>query len=558
MTRLTRVTLNRIKQLPRVATVWEGDRRSVGGLIDEDPSLRQRGTEASDCILWIDSGQGAVRGLTIVPADSGYEPIVRTLLQAIESPQGGLNPARPKKIVVRDREIQFYLRGILQDLDIAIDYAPELPMIDHLFDALQHPGGISEAELPPRYSEALIDTAMDIWDLSPWNSLNEQQILAIELNAWDVDTLYVSMLGMAGVEYGLLMYRSLESLKQFRERVLQGQNSPKQMQEAFLEQDCLFLNFELYDDPTYSSQGQPVAWLANAPEAVQPDFGSIHPLEGLRSCLADEEAMTFLVAMEAVKRFFTKHHHRLERSPFPALQGNYRIPNPASANGSKTLNVTVKTLPDVTAELLAETEQALDDTDPPLSQFPAQFPVLRDDYVPEGSLIVLTQFQRDWLDRLQNASTVTYQASTRQLPPDLNTLPVVLIQTSRPKGKALIENLQQAQGVQSVCFNPGNDPFSGLGFELGLLQTGDDELHLFAEYETNSITDRQLLERWQAWQQDSSGFCGVVIAGGVTGNAKGNPGLKDIIGVFETHYRSSNDLNLPPLLLQYMADLDAD
>ena len=110
--------------------------------------------------------------------------------------------------MVRDREIQFYLRGVLQDLDIAIDYAPELPMIDHLFDALQHPGGISEAELPPRYSEAMIDKAMDIWDLSPWNSLNEQQILAIELNAWDVETLYVSMLGMAGVEYGLLMYRS--------------------------------------------------------------------------------------------------------------------------------------------------------------------------------------------------------------------------------------------------------------------------------------------------------------------------------------------------------------
>lgn len=134
----------------------------------------------------------------------------------------------------------------------------------------------------------------------------------------------------------------------------------------------------------------------------------------------------------------------------------------------------------------------------------------------------------------------------------------MLIQTSRPKGKALVENLQQAQGIQSVCFNPGSDPFSGLGFALGLLQTGDDELHLFAEYETNSPTDRQLLERWQIWQEVSSGFCGVVIAGGVTGNAKGNPGLKDIIGVFETHYRTPEELNLPPLLLQYMADFEQD
>lgn len=554
MTRLTRVTLNRIKQLPRVASIWEGDRRSVGGLIDDDLSLRQRGAEASDCILWVDSSQGAVRGFTLVPSDSGYEPIVRTLLQAIENPQGSLTPARPKKIVVRDREIQFYLRGALQDLDIAIDYAPDLPMIDHLFDALHHPSGLSEAELPPRFSQALLDKAMEIWDLSPWNSLNEQQLLAIELNAWDIDTLYVSMLGMAGVEYGLLMYRSLESLKQFRERVLQGQRSPKQMQEAFLEQDCLFLNFELYDDPAYSESVQPAVWLANAPEAIQPDFGSIHPLEGLRNCLADEEAMTFLVAMEAVKRFFTKHRDQLERPPFLGLQGSYRIPNPASSNGSKTLKVTVKTLPEVTEELLAETEVALRDTPSVLSDVP----ILRDDYVPEGSLIVLTQFQRTWLDYLRHHGAVIYQSCLQDFAPDIEQLPVVLIQTSRPKGKTLIENLQQAQGVKAVCFNPGNDPFSGMGFELGLLQTGDSELHLFAEYETDSPTDRQLLDRWHHWQQGSDGICGVVIAGGVTGNAKGNPGLKDILGVFEARFCSSQDLNLPPLLLQYMADWDKE
>lgn len=554
MTRLPRVTLNRIKQLPRVSNIWEGDRRSVGGLIDADQALQQRGTEASDCILWVDSGQGAVRGLTIVPADSGYEPIVRTLLQAIENPQGSLSPARPRKIIVRDREIQFYLRGALQDLDITIDYAPDLPMIDHLFDSLQHPGGLSEVELPPRFSEAMIENAMDIWDLSPWNSLNEQQILAIEINAWDIETLYVSMLGMAGVEYGLLMYRSLESLKQFRERVLQGQKSPKQMQEAFLEQDCLFLNFELYDDPAENASNQPAAWLANAPEAVQPDFGSIHPLEGLRSCLADEEAMTFLVAMEAIKRFFSKHQTRLERPPFQALKGSYRIPNPASTNGSKTLTVTVKTLPEVTAELLAETEIALGEPPDVL----ADFPVLRDDYVPEGSLIVLTQFQRSWLDYLRESSTVTYHTQLEGPSPPLDPLPVVLIQTSRPKGKTLIKHLEQAQGVKAVCFNQGNDPFSGLGFELGLIQTGDQELHLFAEYETNSPGDRQLLERWQQWQQTSNGCCGVVIAGGVTGSAKGNPGLKDILGVFEARCSSSQDLNLPPLMLQYMADWDED
>lgn len=557
MTSLNRITIDRLKRLPRVASVWEGDRRSVGGLMDDDSGLRARHTETSDCILWVDSSHGAVRGLTIVPTSCGYEPIVRTLIQAIEAPQGSLPPARPQKIVVSDREIQFYLRGALQGLDIGIDYAPELPLIDELFNALQQSAEMTEAELPPRYAEAMIDRAMEIWELAPWHSLNEQQVLAVEINAWDVETLYVSMLGMGGVEYGLLMYRSLDSLKKFRQRVLSGQRSPKQMQEAFLEQDCLFLNFELFDDEPFAQEPQPVSWLGAAPEAVQPDFGSIHPLEGMRSQLVDEEGATFLVAMEAISRFVKRYRTQLEKPPLRTLQGNYKIANPEKNGGSSQLKVTVKTLPEVTAELLAETEEALGD-----APSPTRFPVLRDDYVPEGAIIILTQFQRQLLTTVGLDPMVTLQRragspshnGTEESP----SLPVVLIQTSRPKAKTLIQQLQQAQGVQAVCFNPGSDPFSGEAFELGLLQTGDGELHLFAEYETNGSADRHLLERWHGWQSECHGACAVVIASGITGNAKGNPGVKDILGIFEARCKTPKELHLPPLMLQYAAEWELD
>ena len=556
MTRLNRITLDRLKRLPRVASVWEGDRRSVGSLMDEEQGLRSRETEHSDCILWVDSSHGAVRGLTIVPTSSGYEPVVRTLLQAIEAPQGNLSPARPQKIVVSDREIQFYLRGALQGLDIAIDYAPELPLIDELFNALQQSAEMTEAELPPRYAEAMIDKAMEIWELAPWHSLNEQQVLAVELNAWDIETLYVSMLGMGGVEYGLLMYRSLDSLKQFRQRVLMGQQSPKQMQEAFLEQDCLFLNFELFDDEPLPDAPQPVSWLAAAPEAVQPDFGSIHPLEGMRSQLADEEGATFLVAMEAIQRFVTRYRAQLEKPPLKNLQGNYKIPNPEKNSRSATLKVTVKTLPEVTAELAAETDQAMADS--PLGLLP-DFPVLRDDYVPEGAIIILTQFQRQMLNTLRLDPAIAFQGqATPNGTADALALPVILIQTSRPKAKKLIQQLQQAQGVKAVCFNPGNDPYSGDAFELGLMQTGDGELHLFAEYETNGSTDRHLLERWQTWQRDCDGACAVIIASGITGSSKGKPGMKDIVGIFEAHCRTPQDLHLPPLMLQHATEWELE
>jgi hypothetical protein len=105
-----------------------------------------------------------------------------------------------------------------------------------------------------------------------------------------------------------------------------------------------------------------------------------------------------------------------------------------------------------------------------------------------------------------------------------------------------------------VCFNPGRDPFNGTSFELGLLQTGDGELHLFAEYDDGPGPDQQHLARWDQWQKASQGCCAVVITSGITGQAKGNPSIKDIIGVFETRHRTPADLNLPPLLLQYAAE----
>jgi hypothetical protein len=554
MTRLTRPTLNRLKQLPRVASVWEGDRRTVNGLLEEEFSLQPRGEESSDCILWVDSHQDVVRGWAIVPSESGYEPIVRTLLQAIEHPHGSASPARPQRIVVRDREIQFYLRGALQGLDIAIDYAPELPLIDRMFYAMQQSNGLATAELPERYQDAMVDQAMEIWELSPWNSLNEQQILAVELNQWDVETLYVSMLGMGGVEYGMLFYRSLDSLKQFRERVLTGQQSPKQMQEAFLEQDCLYLNFQLFDEAPTPSTASPGRWLSPAPEAVNPEFGSIHPLEGLRHELADEEGAVFLVAMEAIQRFFKKYRTQLEKPHFSELKGNYRIANPESHHKKSYVSVTVKTLPDVTQELMDQADTLWDEEATTIPNFP----VLRDDYVPEGALIILRQYEPERLAKLHQNSAIHCQTNGAMLAAKAAKIPTVLIQTSRPKARTLVQNLCKADGIQGVCFNPGNDPFSSHAFELGLLQTGDGELHLFAEYETSTPADRHILNAWNSWQRQSANKCYVMIAGGVSGKAKGNPSDKDILAIFEAHCRTPEELNLPPLLLQYVADWDLD
>lgn len=528
----------------------------------------EEGDGKGDCILWVDGTQGMVRSISVVPSNTGHEAVVRALMQAMEHPQGAGDPARPQKIVVRDREIQFFLRGALQNLDIAIDHVPDLPLIDDIFEGILRQPEDNGPSLPDTYAAPLNEKAVQIWEDAPWHYLNEQQILAIELKRWDIDTLYVSVLGMAGVEYGLLLYRSLDSLKQFRQKVLAAEQSPKQMQQAFLEQDCLFLNYELLDDEDEDDDESGIEqflpshlrWLKPAPSAIEPEFGSLHPLEGLRTTLAEEEAASMLVAIEALHRFLQKYHRRLDTASIPELEGRFRIPDPTVGGKPTLLSVTVKTLPAVAAELIAETDEALS-TRMGMGDMGGLMPVLRDDLVPEGALIIFRLASWVWLAYLRASSTVyrpAHQPAYDVTQSDQSEkLPIVLIQTSRPKAQALIAQLQQAQDIAAICLNPGTDPMGGEDYELGLFSMGNGEFQLFAEYMRGDAMDDRSIEMWHQWEQEFGGRCGVVIASGVTGVSKGNPREQDLLAFFETRSLPPQDLNLRPLQLQFAMDWDS-
>jgi len=90
------------------------------------------------------------------------------------------------------------------------------------------------------------------------------------------------------MEYGILLYRSEQSLKRFRASVLTEEESPE-LEEAFLKQDCCFLTFEGTNEDEDEDEDE-IIDLAELPlSEIEPSFGNIHPLEGLRSVLYEEE-----------------------------------------------------------------------------------------------------------------------------------------------------------------------------------------------------------------------------------------------------------------------------
>ncbi|PZD75043.1 hypothetical protein C1752_00147 [Acaryochloris thomasi RCC1774] len=530
MTVLNPATVRRLNKLQQTTDVWEGDRRPLPGSLLGAGEL---GT--SDWVVWADPTH-VVRAMDLVPAANGLEALVRTLIMAMESPQGPAQPARPCAVLVCDREIQFYLRGALQDLNIQVNYAPKLPLIDDICQELQTMMSVAPPPLPSSYGEPLLRAAATVWSDAPWTQLADHQILEISLDHGDLRTLYVSIMGLLEAEYGLLFYRTEASLRQFRQQMMTAV-SPDEIEAIFLHQDCLFLNFDVED----ASSSETLTGNLEQ-DGFEPIFGSIHPLEGMRAFLDEEEVLSLTVALDAFHRFWQRHGHKLEPDQFPEVSGRYKIRSP-QIDGAESISysVRVKTRPQLASELWASGFSAEEITDS-LSESP----ILRQDLIPEKAFFSLGMIPWEIVEILR-LSALHYQPGKVTVAGD--GLPMMMVQTSRPKAKAMIKTLKAGGGIAGLGFNPGESPFDNQGFDLGLIKTADQQLQLFGEYSNGDPVHQRAKRKWNQRCKKTKGWCGFVIAQGGTGKSRGQPTLNDLVALFEVRFLSTKDFDLGTLQL---------
>jgi hypothetical protein len=485
-----------------------------------------------ELIVWVDGVEGVVRSMEVVNATMGTEAIVRALIKAMEAPQPPSHPARPQKIIVSDRQLQFYLRGVLQDLEIVIDYVPELPIVDELFHRFTDMAGANTPKLPRKYLDLLKATAREIWELAPWSMLADYEAISIELNRWDINKFYISVMGMLGMEYGVLLYRSVESLRRFRAMALDRDES-MEMESAFLSQDCIFVTFDAITPNLERDLGTLSA------KAIEPNFGNIHPMEGMRPFLYEEEAIATQIALVALKGFITAFRKQLQADDLPNLSKRIEVTLPDT---NAIERVTVETLPELSQELL-KMHLAMGEDDDEFDPLAVQ---LREDLIPDNSFISLGVMPWDRVEIIRQAP-IYHQVS--KVKPVGDGLPIILIQTTRPKAMEIIERIQQAGGLQGIGFNPGADPDEGNNYDLGILQLADGEMQLFGEFYNDSAVHIEAKKKWHQRSKKTQGYCGLIVATGLTGKARGNPGIKETISFLETRFLSDEELGLGMLEL---------
>lgn len=552
MSILPQTTQRRLKKIPQVpGVVWEGDRRSLLGM---KTTMEPDSEGPEECVIWVDGSEGFVRAMDVVSVDAGPEAIVRTFLRAIETPHRPAKPARPQKIVVRNKEIHFFLRGVLQNLDIDIELIPELPLIDELFRGFEEMNHSRPPALPATQEAVLKKIALEIWEEGPWYVLADYDILSIKINQWGVDTLYACVMGMLGREYGVILYRSLDSLKQFRLAALE-KKSLEQLEKAFLSQDCWFLSYESIEDLEPDEEDD-IIDLASLPVSeIRPVFGSVHPYEGIRPYLDEEEAIAVNVALQSLARFFRNTHDELAEETIQAISKRFRISLISDSQTQETISTTVSTLPDLSSEFLAILEQTEDDDDEDDEDFDFEDEdeddedtfSLKEDLIPDNSFLSLGMIPWEMHEQIKTRPQIYYQGQT--FPQKGDGMPIIMVQTSRPKAKEIIQRIQMGGGLKAICFNPGEDPFTDVTYDLGILQLGNGDFYLFGEFVGDEPEHIKARRNWESRCQKSKGFCGLIIAMGVTGSSRGNPQLTDMLALFETQVMKSKDLDLGVLQL---------
>lgn len=535
MTSLPETTKHRLKRIPQIPHVWEGDRRAIMGMMENlEPDLIDNG----ECIIWVDGSEGFVRSMDVMRTKTGPEVMVRTLLKAIENPHNPAQPARPQKIVVKDRELQFFLRGALQGLDIIVDYQSELPLLDELWQNFQSMETDIDENISVELLEALEKIAIsEIWHKQPWHLLSEEEIIKIDINQWNIDSLYGCVMGMLGQEYGVILYRTLDSMKTFRQQVIDLAESADEgeLEAIFLQQDCWFINFSQEDEDSFSE---------NNIDAI---FGSIHPYEGIRPLKEEEEIYPIFMAIQALGLFLSECEEELSQSQIDLVSREYTLNLPLQHS---KLKINVSTTPELTKEL----EELFGGDDDDFDDDDDDSPDINDTLIPEGTLVSFSHINSDFFNLLQDKSynnipVKLFEKIKNKVAKSF--FPIIVLQTTRPRAQIIINELIDDNGIINVTFNKGYDPYEEVDYTLGILQTEEENLYMFAQIQHDNEND-DFIEELGLWQKNVAkynNYCGIVIAMGAKGSSRGNPQPKDILHLFYGELIDSEKMGFGKLIL---------
>ncbi len=178
--------------------------------------------------IWIiNLNQELIQSIEVVETFPTFEEILTCLHQAMREPTMGTAdpPYRPTHLLLEDDKHLPQLSSALKDLKITVAHQPKKRVIDEIIDEFSRefsafrgkdplPGLLSLEGVTPRLIRDLFKASALFYLASPWDYLDNFQVLKIEVPA-NTQPRYAVVLGFAGMEYGLNIFETWEDFESF-------------------------------------------------------------------------------------------------------------------------------------------------------------------------------------------------------------------------------------------------------------------------------------------------------------------------------------------------------
>jgi len=187
-------------------------------------------------LMILDLGTGVMMGVEMIGTPTP-EWVGEMVMKAITEPAKGSQPYRPQMITFADDSLVNALTPRLAEIGVAcsqLDTPEDLyRIVDELTKFLRKdapieiPGLLSVPDVTPELVGELFAAATEFYRAAPWVRLYNVQGLAVRLST-QAEPWYVSVMGNAGIEYGLSVSMTWDDFKQ----MVSGPSSPQDVMPA--------------------------------------------------------------------------------------------------------------------------------------------------------------------------------------------------------------------------------------------------------------------------------------------------------------------------------------
>ena len=292
---------------------------------DQDEPVRP------ELVIWMDS-DGLVVGQELLSPEDEEGALARTLLEAIERPLVGPR-RRPSTIRVADRSLAAEVRAAVgRRIPVRVAPTPELDeLLDVMAESLsaEHGGEgpdasyLENGRIPPETVAALFAAAESLHRASPWVVVTDDQVLRLDIPAYEVEGACITIIGNLGESFGVLIFPSFAGYLAFA--ALAGQSSRPEGGRPDFGTSWLALNFERGADLPASmrrevaAHGWPVASADAYPHVARFDHdGTPYPTRPRELEIAAATAAAF-------SRFFAAHQDLFERDDIDPVCESYTV-----------------------------------------------------------------------------------------------------------------------------------------------------------------------------------------------------------------------------------------